>query len=359
MTEAADEFQTLHEIIQQARKNLSRDVWDYVVGGAETETTLKRNRTALDSIAFRPRVLRDMSAVDCSSTFLGERLRIPVMLAPIGSLEAVERGGGMTVAKAAGEFGVATMLSSVCKPGLEEVAAASDGPLIYNLYVRGDADWVADHVRRAVDAGCQAFSVTVDSAIYSRRERDIAKRYKSPSVRRATGMEFQAGFTWDDVKRIRDAIDIPMILKGIATAEDAAIACEHGIDVIYVSNHGGRQLDHGLGAIEILPEVVREAGAKAAVVVDGGFMRGTDIVKAIVLGADAVGIGRLQCFAMAAAGQAGLVRVLELLETEIRACLALLGADTFDVLDDSCLRPAQPVDKAHGLSAFPLLDEGY
>ena len=132
-----------------------------------------------------------------------------------------------------------------------------------------------------------------------------------------------------------------------------------GIDVIYVSNHGGRQLDHGLGAIEVLPEVVREVGAKAAVVVDGGFMRGTDIVKAIVLGADAVGIGRLLCFGLAAAGQAGLVRVLELLETEIKTCLALLGADRFDTLDDSCLRPAQPVDKAHGLSAFPLLDEGY
>ncbi len=114
MTEAADEFQTLHEIVKQARKNLSREVWDYVVGGAETETTLKRNRTALDSIAFRPRVLRDMSAVDCSSTFLGDRLRIPVMLAPIGSLEDVESGGGVTAARAAGEFGVATMLSSLC-----------------------------------------------------------------------------------------------------------------------------------------------------------------------------------------------------------------------------------------------------
>ena len=358
MTEAADEFQTLHEIVKRARENLSREVWDYVVGGTETETTLKRNRQALDSIAFRPRVLRDVSAVDCSSTFLGDRLRIPVLLAPIGSLQDVESGGGVTAARAAGEFGVASMLSSVCGPGLEEVAAA-DGPLIYNLYVRGDADWIADHARRAVDAGCRAFSVTVDSAIYSRRERDLAKRYQSSARREVTGTEFQAGFTWDHVKRIRDDIDIPLILKGIATAEDAAIACEHGVDVIYVSNHGGRQLDHGLGAIEVLPEVVREVGAKAAVVVDGGFMRGTDIVKAIAAGADAVGIGRLQCFGMAAAGRAGLVRVLELLETEIRTCLALLGADRFDVLDPSYLRPAQPVDKAHVTSAFPLLDEGY
>ncbi len=201
--------------------------------------------------------------------------------------------------------------------------------------------------------------MTVDSAIYSRRERDLAKRYMSPARKRAAGMEFQAGFTWDHVKRIRDAVDIPLILKGIATAEDAAIACGLGVDVIYVSNHGGRQLDHGLGAMEVLPEVVREAGARAAVVVDGGFMRGTDIVKAIAAGADAVGIGRLQCFGMAAAGQAGLVRVLELLEAEIRICLALLGADRFDALDESCLRPAQPVDRAHALSAFPLLDEGY
>ena len=359
MTEAADEFETLHEIVKQARENLSREVWDYVVGGTETETTLKRNRRALDSIAFRPRVLRDVSAVDCSSTFLGDRLRIPVLLAPIGSLEAVESGGGVTAARAAGEFGVASMLSSVCRPALEEVVAAAHGPLIYNLYVRGDADWVADHVRRATDVGCQAFSVTVDSAVYGRRERDLAKRYMSPARKRVAGMEFQAGFTWDHVKRIRDAIDMPLILKGIATAEDAATACGVGVDVIYVSNHGGRQLDHGLGAIEVLPEVVREVGAKAAVVVDGGFMRGTDIVKAIVLGAHAVGIGRLQCFGMAAAGQAGLVRVLELLETEIKTCLTLLGADRFDALDQSYLHPAEPVDKAHGLSAFPLLDEGY
>ena len=359
MTEAADEFQTLHEIVKRARENLSREVWDYVVGGTETETTLKRNRRALDSIAFRPRVLRDVSAIDCSSTFLGDRLRIPVLLAPIGALEAVESGGGVTAAKAAGEFGVASILSSVCRPGLEEVAAASDGPLIYNLYVRGDSDWVADHVRRAVDAGCRAFSVTVDLAIFGRRDRDLAKRYQNPARRRATGMEFQAGFTWDHVKRIRDAVDIPLILKGIATAEDAATACELGVDVIYVSNHGGRQLDHGLGAMEVLPEVVREAGAKAAVVVDGGFMRGTDIVKALVLGADAVGIGKLQCFGMAAAGRAGLVRVLELLEAEIRTCLGLLGADRFDALDLSYLHPAEPVDRAHVTSAFPLLDEGY
>ena len=240
MAEAADEFLTLHQIIQQARKRLSRDVWDYVVGGAETETTLKRNRQALDSIAFRPRVLRDMSAVDCSSTFLGERLRSPVVLAPIGSHEAGEPGGGITVAKGAGESGAATMLSSVCKPGLEKVAAASPAPLIYNLYVRGDGDWIADHVRRAVDAGCKAFSVTVDSAIYGRRERDIAKRYKSPSVRRATGMAFQAGLTWDHVKRIRDAIDSPLILKGIATAEAAAHACRQGVGRVHVSHHGGR-----------------------------------------------------------------------------------------------------------------------
>ena len=359
MTEAADEFLTLHQIIQRARKNLSREVWDYVVGGTETETTLKRNRQALDSIAFRPRVLRDVSAVDCSSTFLGDRLRIPVVLAPIGSLEDVEPGGGATAALAAAEFGVASMLSSVCGPGLEEVAAVSDGPLIYNLYVRGDADWVADHVRRAVDAGCRAFSLTVDSAVYSRRERDIAKRYKSSSRRRATNMEFQAGLTWDHVKRIRDAIDIPLILKGIATAEDAATACGVGVDVIYVSNHGGRQLDHGPGAIEVLPEVVREAGAKAAVVVDGGFMRAPTSSRRLSWAPMRWASAGCSASAWRAAGQAGLVRVLELLETEIRACLTLLGADRFDALDDSCLRPAQPVDKAHVLSAFPLLDEGY
>ena len=352
-----ERFQTLHEIVKAARQNLEPGSWDYLIGGAESETTLRRNRQALDSIAFRPRVLRDVSRIDCTSTLFGLPVRIPVMVAPVGSIETFTPGGGATAAKAAAEFGIPLMLSSVCNPGLEAVAAAADGFRVFQLYVRGDVGWVDDHVRRAVEHGYAAFCLTVDTAVYGRRERDLARRFVKPWRVRATGFDYQAGLTWDHVKRFKDTHAIPLILKGIATAEDAALACDLGVDGLYVSNHGGRQLDHGRGTTEALPEVVAAVGGRATIIVDGGFLRGTDIVKAVALGAAAVGIGRLACFGLAAAGQAGLVRVLELLEEEIRICLGLLGVERLAQLDRSYLHPATPVVLPHATSAFPLLDE--
>jgi len=353
-------FQTLHEIVRAARANLAPGPWDYLAGGAETETTLKRNRLALDSLAFRPRVLRDVSKIDSGATFLGRPLRIPVMLAPVGSIETFATGGGATAAQAAAEFGVPLMLSSVCNPGLEAVAKAADSFRLFQLYVRGDDAWVDDHVRRAVDHGYTAFCLTVDTAVYSRRERDLARRFVKPWRARATGFDYQAGLTWDHVKRFKDTHDVPLVLKGIATAEDAALAGEHGVDVVYVSNHGGRQLDQGCGTIDVLPEVVAAVSGRARIIVDGGFMRGTDVVKAIALGADLVGIGRLLCLGLAAADAPGVVRVLELLEDEIRVSLGLLGADRLGALDASYVRAAPPVALPHVTSAFPLLGEdGY
>jgi glycolate oxidase len=199
------------------------------------------------------------------------------------------------------------MLSSVCNPGLEATAAAAaDNYRIFQLYVRGDDAWVDDHVKRAKDNGYSAFCLTVDTATYSRRERDLLKRFVKPWRTRASGFDYQAGLSWDHVKRFKDTHDIPLILKGIATAEDATLACEHGVDVVYVSNHGGRQLDHGRGSMDVLPEVVDAVGGRASIMVDGGFMRGTDVAKAIAMGADCVGIGRLECLGLAAAGTPGL-----------------------------------------------------
>jgi isopentenyl diphosphate isomerase/L-lactate dehydrogenase-like FMN-dependent dehydrogenase len=274
-------FQNLHEFVTQARTNLDRNNWDYLIGGSETETTLARNRLALDAIGFRPRVLRDVSNVDCSSTLLGKKLRIPVLCAPVGSLEVFEPGGGATVAEATRIFGNGIILSSVSHPGLDKTAEASgDGFKIFQLYVRGDAAWVDDHVRRAIDKGYDAFCLTVDTDSYSRRERDIAKRHQRRRVRVADARIFQAQFNWRDVERIKKGFDIPLILKGIATAEDAKIAVEHGVDCVYVSNHGGRQLDQGVGSIDVLPEVVEAVGGRARIIVDGGISRGTDVVKA-------------------------------------------------------------------------------
>src|SRR5512132_1515754 len=280
-----EKYQTLHEIVRAARMNLAPGPWDYMAGGTETETTLRRNRIALDSIAFRPRVLRNVSKIDTTSSLFGRPIRIPVMIAPVGSVESFEAGGGATAAKASAEFNVPQMLSSVCNPGLEAVAAAGDNFRIFQLYVRGDDAWVDDHVKRAKDHGYAAFCLTVDTASYSRRERDLARRFVKPWRLRATGQDFQAALSWDQVKRFKDRHDIPLILKGIATGEDAAIACDHGVDAVYVSNHGGRQLDHGMGSLAVLPEVVRAVDGRATVMVDGGFMRGADVVKAIALGA--------------------------------------------------------------------------
>jgi glycolate oxidase len=353
-----DRFQTLHEIVCAARRALAPGPWDYLVGGTETETTLRRNRQALDSIAFRPRVLRDVSQIDVTARWFGRPARLPVMLAPIGSIESFTPGGAASAAKAAARFGIPQMLSSACNPGLEATAAAADNLRIFQLYVRGDDAVVDDWVRRARDHGYRGFCLTVDSAYYSRRERDLARRFVKPWRAGATGLEYQRGLSWDQVKRFRDTHpDVPLVLKGIATAEDADIACRHGVEVVYVSNHGGRQLDHGRGTLAMLPEVVTTVGGRAKVWVDGGFVRGTDIVKGIALGAEVVGIGRIACMGLAAAGDAGLVRVLELLEEEVRVCLGLLGVTRLDELDSSYLHHAEvPVTPASALSAFPLLD---
>jgi glycolate oxidase len=318
---------------------------------------VRRNRLALDSLALRARVLRDVNHVDASTTRLGRKLRLPVLLAPVGSIESFDPGGGATIVRAAGEFGVAHMLSSVCKPHLEGVAdAAPDATRIYQLYVRSDAAATDAVVRRVIDRGYRAFCMTVDSAVYSRRERDLAKRHRTAGRLAVEGRNFQAALAWDTVKRVRDSFDIPIVLKGIQTAEDALLAVEHGVEWIYVSNHGGRQLDHGQGSMEVLPSIVEAVKGRAKIIVDGGFCRGTDIVKAIAAGADLVGLGRMQCFAVAAAGQAGVVRMLELLEDEVQRCLMLVGAAKLADLDRSFLAPTQPVNLPHVLSAFPLLE---
>jgi len=354
-----EEFLVLHELAKRAKEKLSLPSWDYLMGGAETETTLKRNRQALDSVAFRPRILRDVEHVDAGGSLLGQKLRLPVLLAPIGSLQDFMDGGGVVPTRAAANFGAMHMLSSTCQPGLEEVAAAVDYPKIFQLYVRGDRAFVEDHIQRAIDHGYTGFCFTVDLDAYGRRERDLAKRYKTTSRRSASGEEFQMRFCWDDIRQLRDRFDIPMIVKGIATAEDATLAIEYGMQGVYVSNHGGRQLDHGRGGLQVLSEIVQAVTGKAEIIFDGGVMRGTDVVKAMALGADVVGVGRLQGLAGAAAGEHGIVRMLEILEAEVIGVLRLLGVRRFADLGPEYLYSVPPTGRATPLSAFPLLDEGY
>jgi glycolate oxidase len=359
------EFQTLHEFVKAAKMKLSPMIWDYLVGATETETTMRRNRLAIDSVALRPRVLRDVSKIDSGKTFMGKRRRLPLLLSPVGSLESFDPGGGATVAKAAAEFGVPIMLSSVTKMDMEQIKEVPGGTHIYQLYVRGDQAWVDARVDRAIDAGYDAFAVTVDTAVYSRRERDIAKRFAKPWRAAVSGMEqvYQAAYSWKNVEHFKKKYKIPLVLKGIGTAEDAKMAVEHGVDMIYVSNHGGRQLDHGRGSFDVLAEVLEVVNKKAVVIVDGGFNRGTDIVKAMAMGADIVGVGRLYCYALAAAGQAGIVRLLTILEDEVRSAMGLTGVTSYDQLNSSFLYKGAPmVAEPRVHSVFPLLnldDPGY
>jgi isopentenyl diphosphate isomerase/L-lactate dehydrogenase-like FMN-dependent dehydrogenase len=359
----ATEYLTIHEFIKAAKIRTNAMAWDYLVGGTETETTLRRNRLAIDQIALRPRVLRDVSSCDTATKFMGKTLRLPVLLAPVGSLETFSPEGGPGAAKAAGEFNVGAMMSSVGTMDLEQIKDVKGGLKIYQLYVRGDDAWIDARVERAVKAGYEAFAITVDTAVYSRRERDIAKRFKKSWRTDITGTDCQAALSWKSVEHFKKTHKIPLILKGIGTAEDAKIAIEHGVDAIYVSNHGGRQLDHGRGSLDVLQEVRAAVGPQPKLIVDGGFARGTDIVKAMALGADMVGLGRVYCYALAAAGQAGVVRMLEILEDEMRSCMGLLGVTALKDLNASYLYHGAPVvTPPHVFSAFPLLgldDPGY
>jgi glycolate oxidase len=348
------EFLSNEEIVLAARRNLLQGPWDYLVGASESETTMRRNRLGFDRLGFRPRVLVDVSRIDPSTSFLGHRLRIPVLLAPIGSLQAFTPEGAVASARAAAEFGTIPVISSATQPSLEETAAASDGPRTFQLYVHGDMDWVRDIVARVKSAGYAALCLTVDVAMYSRRERPMLSRWITPTQRTRTTTErsYLASLTWETLDLIKELWGGPFMVKGVQTAEDATLAVEHGVDVIWVSNHGGRQLDHARGTIDTLPEIVQAVAGRAEIVLDGGILRGTDVVKAIALGARAVAIGKLHGWGLAAAGKYGLVRVLELLEHEMTVAMGLLGVTCIDQINANYVCAAEPVTPAHEMSAW-------
>lgn len=348
------DFVSNEELIREARRRVPQGAWDYLVGGSESETTLRRNRQAFDRVAFRPRILVDVTHVDPSTTFLGQKLRIPAIMAPIGSLQVFDPGGAVTVTKAATEFGVMHCVSTATQPALEETAAATPTPKIFQLYVWGDETWIRELLTRVKDSGYAALTLTVDTAHYSRRERPMLTRYQPPTRRIGTTPErrWQAALTWDTMDMIKEFAGLPFMLKGVQTAEDAEIAVQHGVDYIWVSNHGGRQIDHGLGALDTLPEIAQAVGGRARIIVDGGVQRGGDILKAIALGADVVALGRLQGWGLAAGGEAGVVRMLEILEDELVSAMGLTGLTSIDQVTPKYVCHAEPVSEAHEMSSW-------
>jgi glycolate oxidase len=345
---------TNEEIIQEARRRVAQGAWDYLVGGSESETTLRRNRLAFDKVAFRPRILVDVSHVDTATDFLGQKLRIPAILAPIGSLQVFDPAGGIAATEAATDFGIMHCLSSATLPSLEETAAATSTPKIFQLYVHGDEQWTAEILDRVKQAGYVALALTVDVAHYSRRERPMLSRYQPPTRRATTdaARHWLAELTWDTMDQIKEMAGLPFMLKGVQTAEDAELAVEHGVDYIWVSNHGGRQIDHGLGSLETLPEIVQAVRGRAKIILDGGVQRGGDILKAVALGADVVALGRLQGWGLAAGGAAGCVRMLEILEDELISTMGLAGLTSIAQVTPKYVTQADPVTDAHEMSSW-------
>jgi isopentenyl diphosphate isomerase/L-lactate dehydrogenase-like FMN-dependent dehydrogenase len=356
---AAQDFVSLQEIVTTARRKLPQHLWDHLSGGADSETTLLRNRAALDSLALRQRVLVDVRNIDITTTLLGQKLSSPVFLAPVGGFVGFVNPdqGAVPVARAAVAHGTTAFISTAAKPGLAEAAAAVDEPLIFQLYVRADRKWVEDILDRARAAGYRALCVCVDRNYYGRRERDIISR---ANVREGFGdPTFQMGLRWEDLVWMKQHWKVPLIVKGVATAEDAKLSVEHGADVVYVSNHGGRQLDHAQATIEVLPEVVEAVDGRAEILWDGGVQRGTDVVKALCLGARAVGLGKMLGWALAAGGEAGLKRMLEMMDVEIRTAMGLMGVTSLAQLNPSWVRPAQPVRAASQTNGYPWYEAQY
>ncbi len=350
------EFVTNEQVVQAARRNLRQSTWDYLIGASESETTMRRNRLAFDRWAFRPRVLVDVSKLDPSGSLLGHHLRIPVILAPLGGLHLFTPGGNATAAEVAAAFDTMQVVSSASEPDIEGVAVASDAPKVYQLYIRGDMNWTAERVARIKAAGYTGFCLTVDTAVPSRRERAMLSGHYQGS--RATAGNWPATVTWETLDRIKELVGLPLYVKGIATPEDADIAVKHGVGAVWVSNHGGRQLDHGLGTIDVLPEIVQAVAGRAAIIVDGGVQRGSDVIKAIALGADAVAIGKLQALGVAADGKAGLIRVLEILEAEMLVAMGLLGVSRLGELGPQYLARAEAVTPPHEMSGWVNLPRG-
>jgi len=350
------DFQSLQEIVRTARQKLPAELWDHLSGGSDSETTLRRNRFALDSLALRQRVLVNVADIDTRATLLGQTLKTPVFLAPVGGfLGMCNAQGAIPVARAAIAKGTTAFISTAVKPSFEAAQQAVSEPLIFQLYVRSGRQWIEETLDKARAAGFRALCVTVDRAWYGRRERDLISR---AAVREGFGdPRFQASIVWSDLVWMKERMRGPLVVKGIACGEDARLAVEYGADVVYVSNHGGRQLDHGQGSMEVLPEVVEAVAGRAEVLVDGGILRGTDVVKAVALGASAVGVGKLLGWSLAAGGQAGIERMLELLEIEIRTTMGLMGVTSLAELNPTWVRPAPPVSSLTTTSAYPWYED--
>ncbi|MEU6539705.1 alpha-hydroxy acid oxidase [Streptomyces sp. NPDC047000] len=345
---------TIYEYGEQARVRLPAEVWDFVQGGSGTESTLAADRAALDRLRLRPRVLVDVSAPDARTTVLGAPLSFPLGIAPMAYHRLASPDGETATARAAGEAGALLTVSMFASRTLEEIAAAARGPLWLQLYWLRRRDVLKELVARAEAAGFHALVLTVDAPRIGRRTHDLRNGFTLPDGVRAVNLDpdvmtvgspvtagssvvqqhaseqFDPAVTWDDLAWLRQRTTLPLVLKGILTAEDARLAVAHGVDAVVVSTHGGRQLDSATAGVHALPEVVDAVDGACEVLVDGGIRHGTDILKALALGARAALVGRPVLWGLAHSGHRGVRGVLRLLHTELEDAMALSGCPRLD-----------------------------
>ena len=370
----------IEDLRRLARRRLPRAVFDYIDGGADAEITLRENCRVFDLVTFRPRGAVSTPDSDLRTTVLGVTLNLPFLLAPVGSTRLFYPRGEAVAACEAGKVGTAYVLSTFSGTSLEEVKAAAPGPTWYQLYIAGGREVALAGIARARKAGYSVLVVTIDTPVSGLRERDVRNGVKELASRRPLEMipflpqilfrpRWVAGFladgglmdfpnvvipgkgpmlyadvgvalaqsmaTWSDLKWIREAWGGPIVIKGVLTGDDARRAADEGAVAVVVSNHGGRQLDTVSPTLRALPEVVEAVGSRIEVLMDGGIRRGSDVVKAICLGARAVLIGRAYAYALAAAGGPGVARAIDILRTDVVRTLKLLGCASIKELDRS------------------------
>ena len=365
-----------------AKKRLPRVVFDYIDGGADAEWTMRENARVFDDVILRPRSAVATASVDLRTTVLGEHLELPFLLAPVGSSRLFYPRGEEAAARAAGEAGTIYTLSTLAGCPVADVKAATPGPVWYQLYLIGGRDVAMGGIERAKKAGCSALVVTVDTPVAGNRERDVRNGTKElvsggpftmfpytfqflarprwltaflldgglmkfPNVVLKDGpMPYadvgaaleQSMVSWDDFRWIREAWQGPIVVKGVHTADDARRAIDQGAEAMVVSNHGGRQLDGVAPTLRVLPEVLAAVNGQAEVLLDGGIRRGSDVVKALCLGAKAVLIGRAYAYGLGAAGGEGVSRTIDILRSGIVRTMKLLGSDSVRDLDRSFVK---------------------
>lgn len=343
------EFLSLPELEEHARHSMPSMAFEFLASGAADENTVRWNRESFNRIRLRPRVLTDVANVDTTVTLFGRTLEFPILLAPTAYHRALHAEGEIATARGASAAGATWIVSTATNTTLEDIASVSTAPLWFQLYAQSDRGLTTALVRRAESAGCEALCLTVDTPNQGTRNRQARAGFVLPAGAVTPYMsELVAGrpisdtrrgvvITWKDVEWLRSIARVPLLLKGILDADDADRAIDAGTGGIIVSNHGGRNLDTAPATIDALPEIADRVRGRVPLLIDGGIRRGTDIIKCIALGADAVLIGRPYCFGLALDGAAGVQRVIEILRAELEIAMQLIGRRTLAEIDHSAL----------------------